>query len=312
MSAAPPPLRDALAYLRSHPRQVAREVRRELAEKRLISHASAISYQLLFALIAFSLAGVAVLSVAGLSDNAWDHGLRSQVQDHLSKPAFQLVDGTVKQIEHEKRTLWLTVGLAFAIWRLSVAARVTMNALDEILETHARLPVVQRFARSLALAIAAGACLLAAAAIVLGSGSALGHLLPGPVSFILRWGCALVLLLAAAALIMRYAPAKRQPAAWVSVGTVLVALSWTLASVGFGLYAAYVARWDSLFGGLTSLIALLFYFYISSISFLVGAQLDVALRKAAGRATGRAGARGRARGGRRGRRGALRGRAREA
>jgi membrane protein len=312
VSSAPPSLRDAFAYLRSHPRQVAGEVRRALVEKRVISHASAISYQLLFALIAFTLAAMAVLSVVGLGDNVWDDGLRHQAHDHLSKPAFQLVDDTVKQIQGPKRTLWLTVGLAFAIWRLSVAARVTMNALDELLETHARLPLVPRFLRSLGLAAGAGACLLAAAAIVLGGGSALGHLLPGPVSFVLRWGCAVVLMLLAAALIFRYAPAKRQPVAWVSVGTVVVALSWALASIGFGLYAAYIARWDSLFGGLTSLIALLFYFYISAISFLVGAQLDVELRKAAGRATGQAGARGRARGARRARRGGVRGRAREA
>jgi membrane protein len=312
VSTAPVALREALAYLRSHPREVVREVRRALAEKRVVSHASAISYQLLFALIAFSLAAIALLSVAGLGDNVWDDGLRNQAQDHLSKPAFQLVDDTVKQIQGPKRTIWLTVGLAFAIWRLSVAARVIMDALDELLETHARLPVLPRFLRSLGLAVSAGACLLAAAAIVLGGGSALGHVLPGPLSFVLRWGCALVLMLLAAALIFRYAPAKRQPVAWVSVGTVLVALLWALASIGFGLYAAYLARWDSLFGGLTSVIALLLYFYISAISFLVGAQLDVELRKAAGRATGRAGARGQARGARRGRRGAVRGRAREA
>jgi membrane protein len=312
VSAAPLPLLDAFAYLRSHLRTVAREVRRALADKRVVSHASAISYQLLFALIAFSLAAIAVLSVVGLSDNVWEHGLRSQARDHLSKPAFQLVDGTVKQIEDPKRTLWLTVGLAFAIWRLSVAARVSMDALDELFETHTRLPALPRFLRSIGLAVGAGACLLAAAAIVLGGGSGLGHLLPGPASFVVRWGCALVLMLAAAALILRYAPAKRQPVAWVSVGTVLVALLWALASIGFGLYATYLARWDSLFGGLTSLIALLLYFYISSISFLVGAQLDVELRKAAGRATGRAAAPGRARGGRRGRRAAGRRRAREA
>jgi membrane protein len=312
VSASPPPLGHAFAYLRSHPRAVAREVRSALADKRVVTLASAISYQLLFALIAFSLAAIAVLSIAGLGDNVWDHGLRSHVRDHLPKPAFQLVDGTVEQIEGPKRTLWLTLGVALAIWRLSVAARVTMDALDVLYETRTRLPLVPRFLRSLALAFTAGACLLTAAAVVLGGGAALGHALPGPLSFVLRWGFALLLMLAAAALVLRYGPAKRQPVGWVSVGTVLVALLWSLASLAFGLYAAYLARWDSLFGGLTTVIVLLLYLYISAMAFLVAAQLDVELRKAAGRATGRAAAPGRARGGRRGRRAAARGRAREA
>ena len=40
-----------------------RDVRKGLADKRLMTHASAISYQLLFALVALSLAGLAILSV---------------------------------------------------------------------------------------------------------------------------------------------------------------------------------------------------------------------------------------------------------
>ncbi len=147
--------------------------------------------------------------------------------------------------------------------------------------------------------------------IVLAGGPAAGRLLPGPVSFALRWSAAFVLLLAAAALILRYAPAKRQPAAWVSVGTLLVALTWSFTSLAFGIYGAYVARWDTLFGGLTTVIAVLIYLYVSALAFLVAAQLDVEVRKAAS-TRARAGGRGRARGDRRARRAGARGRARAA
>jgi hypothetical protein len=60
-----------------------------------------------------------------------------------------------------------------------------VDALDVLLETRTRLPLVPRFLRSLALAFTAGACLLMAAAVVLGGGAALGHALPGPLSFVL-------------------------------------------------------------------------------------------------------------------------------
>jgi membrane protein len=304
-----PRLRDALTYIRTHPRAVARDTARGLADKRVVSHASAISYQLLFALVAFSLAAVAVLSLLGLDDTVWQHGVRPVFREHLSKNAFRLVDDTVQQIEGPRRNLWLTLGLALAVWKLSVAARVTMDALDELYETHSRLPFVQRFARSVALALAAGACLLGAAVIVLAGGPLAGRLLPGPVSFALRWSAAFVLLLVAAALILRYAPSKRQPVGWVSVGTLLVAVTWLVTSLAFGIYAAYIARWDTLFGGLTTVIAVLLYLYVSALAFLVAAQLDVEVRKAAD-ATDRAGRRGRARGDRRGRRAAARGHAR--
>ena len=310
----PRPSREAFAYVRTHPLTVARDVRKGLADKQMMTHASAISYQLLFALVALALAGLAVLNLVGLGDNFWQDGIRPVVREHLSPDVFKLVDGTVREIEGPKEHLWLTVGLAIAVWKLSAAARVTNDALDEIYElrNRTRLKGLRRFTRSLTLGVAAGACLLTAAAIVIVGGVTLGHLLPGALSFVLRWGAALILMLLAAALIVRYGPSERQPAGWVSVGTVLVVLAWGLTSVVFGIYAAYIANWKTLFGGFTVAIAILLYLYVSSVAFLVGAQLDLEVRKAAAAATGRAATRGRARGGRRGRRGAARDRARAA
>lgn len=297
---SPLALRKALAYVRTHPLTVARDTRKGLSDKRVMTHASAISFQLLFALVALALSGMAILSLLGLGDNFWQDGIRPVVREHLSPAVFRLVDSTVREIEGPKEHLWLTVGLAIAVWKLSAAARVTNDALDEIYELRTRIKGLRRFRRSLLLGVAAGACLLTAAAIVIVGGVTLGHLLPGPLSFVLRWGAAAVLMFVAAALILRYGPSERQPAGWVSVGTMLVVVAWGLTSLGFGIYAAYIANWKTLFGGFTVAIAILLYLYVSSVAFLVAAQLDVEVRKAAGAATGQAGAPGQARGGRRG------------
>ncbi|MFN2471920.1 MAG: YihY/virulence factor BrkB family protein [Gaiellaceae bacterium] len=283
MSSKADPLGDALRQLRTHRRQVAGEVREALAEKRLVSHASAISYQLLFALLPLALAGLALLSVLGLGE-IWNDELRGQARDHLSCTAFQLVDGTVQQIMSSKRTLWLTAGAALAIWKLSVAARVTMDALDEMYRIRTKLTFWRRLLRSLALAVAAATALILAAVIVLEGGRS--DALPGPLSFFLRWGAATLLMLLAAGLILRYAPAKRQPAGWVTVGSLVVTAMWIGASLLFGVYAAYLARWSSLFGGLTTVIVLMLYLYVSAIVFLLGAQVDMVLRTEAARARG--------------------------
>jgi membrane protein len=288
-SPSPPALSAAFASVRAHPLTVSRAVHKGLSDKRVMTHASAISYQLLFALAALSLAGLAILSVLGLGDNFWQDGIRPVVREHLPGDVFRLVDGTVREIEGPKEHLWLTVGLAIAVWKLSAAARVTGDALDEIYEvlTTNRVKGLRRLRRSLLLGVGAGACLLAAAAIVIVGGVTLGHLLPGALSFAIRWGAALVLMLAAAALILRYGPSERQPADWVSVGTVLVVVAWGLTSIAFGIYAAYLANWKTLFGGFTVAIAILLYLYVSSVAFLVGAQLDLDVRKAVAAATGR-------------------------
>ena len=303
------PLGDALRHLRAHPRDVLHELRSALVDKKLVSHASAISYQLLFGLLPLTLAGFAVLSVVGL-EQVWEDELRRQVRDHLSPAAFGIVDGTIEQIMAPKRTLWLTVGSALAVWKLSTAVRVTIDALEVVYRTREPMPRLQRLLRSIALAVAGAVFLVLAVVIVFEGGRS--DVLPGPISFALRWGAALVLMLLTVGLILRFGSARHRSAAWVSAGSLLIAGSWLAASFAFGLYAAYLAQWDSLFGGLATVIVLMLYFYVSSLAFLLGAELDVLLRTQATKATRSGQARGRARGGRRAPRGGARRRVRGA
>jgi membrane protein len=125
-----------------------------------------------------------------------------------------------------------------------------------------------------------GVCVSAAIAIV-----RFGPLLTGDldgvlaaVSFVIRWGLAAAVLGLGIAVIVRYGAAVRQPVPWVSFGTGLVLLSWVVTSIGFGLYATYVASYTSVFGHLASVFVLLLYLWLSANAFLVGIQLDACVR----------------------------------
>jgi membrane protein len=125
-----------------------------------------------------------------------------------------------------------------------------------------------------------GLCLAAAIAIVrfgpLLTGDAGGIL--AAVSFLVRWVLAAAVLAVGVGLVVRFGPATRQPVPWVSFGTGLVLVSWVLTSIGFGLYATYVASYTSVFGHLASVFVLLLYLWLSANSFLVGIQVDAEVR----------------------------------
>ena len=270
-------LGEAFRRVRARRGELVRELRRCLAGKRLVSHASAISYQLLFALLPLALATLALCGFLGLEE-VWNGELRQQARDHLSSTAFRLVDGTVAQVMSSKRALWLTAGAAFALWKLSSAARVTMDALDELYGLERSRAFGRRLAVSLGLALVTAACLVAAAlVVVLGGRAARGDVMDA-LSFVLRWGVAIGLMLVAVVFLLRFAPARRQPLQWVSFGSLLVVATWVLTSVAFGFYTERLARWESLFGGLATAIVLMLYLYVSAIAFLVGAQVDVLIR----------------------------------
>ena len=128
-----------------------------------------------------------------------------------------------------------------------------------------------------------GTCAVAAVAIVRFGPLLTGDLdgVPAVLSFFVRWGLAAAVLAVGVGLLVRFGAAPRQPLPWVSVGTGLVLAAWILTSIGFGLYATYVASYGSVFGHLATFYILLIYVYLLAYAFLAGIQLDANVRERA-------------------------------
>jgi membrane protein len=133
---------------------------------------------------------------------------------------------------------------------------------------------------SFALALMVGTAVLLAVAIVV-----LGPLLWGSTStltavglFLLRWALALALLLLAVGVLLRFGPECHQPLHWVSFGTLLIAGGWVVMSAGFGFYLRDIASYNSVFGGLATIVVLIAYLYGAALVFLGGAQVDALVR----------------------------------
>jgi membrane protein len=96
---------------------------------------------------------------------------------------------------------------------------------------------------------------------------------------IVRWLLAPVILGLAVGLLVRYAPAEKPDARWASVGSLLVIVSWIVATELFRLWVVYVANFKTATGALAALLLLTLYVFVSSAIFLIGAELDEVLRK---------------------------------
>jgi membrane protein len=78
---------------------------------------------------------------------------------------------------------------------------------------------------------------------------------------------------------MRFAPAQKPDARWASAGSLLVIGVWIIATLLFDLWVRYVADFKTAIGSLTGLLLVTLYFFVSSVIFLIGAELDELLRK---------------------------------
>jgi membrane protein len=256
-----------------------RELIGSFGERHLVVWASALSFQVVKAVVPFLLFGFGLIGFLNV-DSAWAD-IAKNIKPHMSQAAFQVVDDTAKKVLTQKQGWWVTIGFALAMWEVSAGIRVIMGGLNLVYGTSETRSWPERMGRSLVLALIVSALILGAIAVAWAApllygdvGQPLGTLL-----FLVRWAVAAVLLGLATGLTVRLAPDADQPAEWVSIGTAIVVGAWVVASILFGLYIRFVASYGSIFGNLATLVVLFLYIYISSIVFFAGAQVDAIIRR---------------------------------
>ncbi|MDQ6747388.1 MAG: YihY/virulence factor BrkB family protein, partial [Candidatus Dormibacteraeota bacterium] len=265
---------------------VGRSVVAGFSRNDLLTYASAISFKILTAAVPFFLF---VFALAGLLhlDGLWRQHLAPDLRTHVSTGFYRLISDAVGKAFGSKQVLWASLGGVLALWQVSGAVRAVMGAFGKIYNAPTDRTFARRYLISAALAIAVGACfVLAAVSAILAPFFTVAHPPPGwrVAVFLVRWTLAALILLVAVGLLMRVAPATPMPLPWVSLGAGLVMACWLAASLLFYVYLTKLASYESVFGGLASVIVAMAYLYISVTVFLFGAQIDAIARQ---RSTGK-------------------------
>ncbi|MEA2424267.1 MAG: rane protein, partial [Thermoleophilaceae bacterium] len=212
------------------------ELVRSFNERNLLTWASALSFQVVTAIVPFLLFALALIGFLNI-ENVWTD-IADNIKPHISGPAFHVVESTAKKVLTTKQGFWLTLGFGIAIWEMSGGIRAIMGGLAEIYAIEETRPWKRRMRTSFLLAIAVSVLVIVAIGVTW-----LGPLLYGDVGqplgtilFLARWLIAASLLWLAVALTVHYAPDADRPVAWVSAGTTIVVIAWSLMSILFGLY----------------------------------------------------------------------------
>jgi membrane protein len=263
-------------------RGAARAILTGFKENDLLTYASAISFQVFFALVPLTLLAFGLLGTLGLSD-WWSTDAAHTVRDNVSPNVFRVIDDTVHKILAQRQLFWVTLGAGIAVWEVSGAMRATMQVLNRVYGVEEKRSFRRKLWESMVLSTAVTFMLLLAAAVVkVGPGAARAAFGEGALvsvlSFLASWGAAVALLFLVVAIVVRYAPDTRRPVRWVTFGGVLVIAGWIAMSLLYGFYITSLADYASVFGSLAVLMVTLSYIYLSAIVFLSGVQLDSLIR----------------------------------
>ena len=174
----------------------------------------------------------------------------------------------------------LVVALFFAIFGAMRASGASIQALNIIYEEHESRSLLGAYGTSAALTLGAillGLVGIAAASVFAWLANAGESLGPGMriAGQIATWLLAALLASIAFAAVYRYAPDRREAKwRWITLGSVAATLLWIGASVGFGLYAAYVANYNATYGSLGAIVALLMWLWLTSYAVLIGGLVN--------------------------------------
>src|SRR3954451_1375971 len=250
-------------------------------EHDLLTFATAIAFQVLFALIPLGLFGLGLMGGLGLQDQ-WTGEWGPRVQGSMSPATYAVVDETVRRVLGSKQLFWMTIGGVIAIWKVSAATRGIMDVFDRIYGSDRRRSFVERLRVSLLLGVAVGALLLSGVGcVVLGDDVLRAAGIDEGFVLWLRWPLALACLFAVVALLLAKAPVADRPVHWITFGSALVVVSWVGTSLVLTWYLTSVANYGSIFGSLATVVVVLTYLYASSTSVLIGAELDALVERRA-------------------------------
>src|SRR3954470_8419715 len=132
----------------------------------LLVRASAIAFRTLFALIPLMLFALALAGTLSL-EAIWTKHLAPEIAPKVSPSVYDIVNSTATTVLGGRQLFWMTAGFALLLWELGAAARAVMRSLDRIYHGHdEERPLHERVLTSAWLGLAAGACVLAATAIL--------------------------------------------------------------------------------------------------------------------------------------------------
>jgi membrane protein len=250
--------------------------------------AAQLAFYLILAIFPFILFCVAILDAFSSSDPQFVTDLFFYLKRLLPAQVYALIYTYTENTLRNGDTApgLLSVGILGTVWAASGAFAALINALNRAYDVQETRPFWK--VRGIAVLMTFGlSALLLAGVLLLVAGPSIGSTIARVFTLddefmiawnIARWPAALLFMVSTVALLFYFAPDANQPFRWITPGGVIGIVLWILTSVAFNLYlSSDFNTYDRTYGSIGTVIVLLLYLYISSLTILFGATLNATL-----------------------------------
>jgi membrane protein len=259
-------------------KDIAKRTLKEVKADQVTLLGAGVAFYSLLALFPAVIAGVSIYGL--VADPTTVQNQIDQLTRMLSPETATIIGTQLKQVTSGAGGalgLATVIGILTALWSASSGMKAMVTGVNLAYdETESRKFVKLR---GLSVLLTLGAMVLMGVALALIVGfPAVADSWPVALRWtasILRWVLLAALLIAALAVLYRFAPDRDEPKwTWVSWGSGVATLLWILASIGFSIYANSFGNYNKTYGALAGVIILMFWLYLTAVIVLVGAELN--------------------------------------
>jgi membrane protein len=252
----------------------------EIGDDRLMAIAAGVVFYSLLALFPAVTAGVSVYAL--FADAATISGHIASLSSVLPGGAIDIISEQITRIVQRgasELTFGFVIGLGIALWSANAGIKAIFDALNVIYDETEKRGFIKLNLISLAFTLGAIALALLMVAAVAVLPIVLGYIGLGSVAEWLlrlgRWPLMFLVTVLALAVLYRFGPSREHAQwRWLTLGSVLAAIVWLIASVAFSWYVANFGNYNATYGSLGAVIGMMMWMWLSIIVVLVGAELD--------------------------------------
>jgi membrane protein len=274
-------------------RELCRNVWSEADKDDVPGRAAQLSFFFLLALFPFLIFVSAVLGEIFSGNLELRRNLLAYLQTVMPESAYQLVEGTVREIASAGSGGKISFGLFATLWTASSGVQAIIDGLNVAYNVAERRAWWKRRVVATVLTVAMAILSAAALALVL-FGARIGSLLTTRYgygeAFATVWAAVQVafppvFMLLVFVVMYRFAPNVRAQG-WQALvpGAFVAVILWIGATAIFRLYLFYFDTYGRTYGSLGAVIILLLWLYLSGMAVLLGGEVNSEIRKAAARA----------------------------
>lgn len=215
--------------------------------------------------------------------------LLSLIKDIIPRNAFELVEGTLIDVVTRKSSGLLSFGFVAAIFFSHNGISSLIDAFNATYHTIESRGFFAQHLVSFILTIVLALLTMVAVSLIFFGQLGLNFLVEKhwiQVNFTYylivygRWLVTIALVFFSVSLLYYMAPAKREKFTFISLGSIMATLLIMLTSLGFSYFVNNFGQYNTLYGSIGSILALMAWMYFNALVLMVGFELNASIKSA--------------------------------